>query len=83
MTNDEKCYYCHKPGDLRPYGPDAAWVCFPCIKSDLAHEAEASRQMSKQLDAALAASPYNSVIIGENTGPRPYNPDEDEGDFDA
>jgi hypothetical protein len=26
----QRCHYCGEPGDLRPYGPDGSWVCFPC-----------------------------------------------------
>lgn len=26
----ENCEYCNKPGDLRPYGKDGAWICVKC-----------------------------------------------------
>jgi|SRR5207302_3034323 len=72
------CYLCAKKegepdgkGDaveLRPYGPNAAWICFGCMKSSPAREAEAKRQFGAQLEAA-----GKKVLIGEPTGPRPLD----------
>lgn len=63
------CHYCGTLGDNRPYGPDGAWLCFPCLKSSPAIEAEAGRQFTAQL---VACAPI--AVIGEETGPRPLIP---------
>lgn len=65
----EACVYCGSATEeLRPYGPNGAWVCFPCAMQTPEREAEAARQFSAQI---AAAGPV--VIIGEPTGPRPAN----------
>ena len=38
------CCYCSKPGDLRPYGPKGAPICFDCMKATPEREEEATRQ---------------------------------------
>lgn len=30
----DKCEHCGKEEELRPYGPDYAWICFDCLKMD-------------------------------------------------
>jgi hypothetical protein len=74
----EKCYLCGAvdlepdgKGDaveLRPYGPNGAWICFYCMKSSPEREAEAKKQFGAQLEAS-----GKTVLIGERTGPRPLN----------
>lgn len=68
MSQDEnKCFYCGKPGDLRPYGPGGNWLCFFCMKSTRGREEEAVKEF---LNQAMWAGPV--VVVGEATGPRPY-----------
>lgn len=74
-----ECYVCHRNEgdpdgtghelDVRPYGVNGAWICFPCMKDDPEREAEAQRQFSAQFTAAARES--GLVAIGEPTGPRP------------
>ena len=60
------CTECGKDDDCRPYGKNAAMVCFDCGMKD---EAEAKRQFAAQFLAATCVS--DTVVIGEETGPRP------------
>jgi len=67
MSDERKCYYCGTDSkELRPYGPEGAWLCFDCMTADPAREVEAERQFKEQCAAAGSV-----VIIGEETGPRP------------
>lgn len=64
------CHWCKAPSDkedLRPYGPNGAWVCFPCGMSP-AHKATTEAALHAALDAA-----GNQVLIGGGAGPRPLN----------
>lgn len=46
------CYYCCRPArELRPYGPDGAAVCFACMSSTPAREAEAVAVFARRLDS--------------------------------
>lgn len=70
MGDPADCCYCHKMPpevELRPYGPNGAWLCHPCMKANPEREAEAKRQFGQQCDGAGGI-----VIIGEPTGPRPF-----------
>ena len=63
------CCYCAKPStveDLRPYGPNGAWVGFPCAMSSPERKAETQAA----LDAVLDGCGPN-LIIGGGAGPRP------------
>lgn len=72
------CYVCKlQDGDpdgtgdaveVRPYGPQGAWICFNCMTASPEREAEAKKQFGSQLDAAGSVA-----IIGETTGPRPLD----------
>ncbi len=44
QTTPSKCQECGKISELRPYGKDGKWVCFPCGMKD---EEEAVRQFTK------------------------------------
>ena len=54
--------------ELRPYGPGGKMICFNCMTSSPEREAEAKRQFGAQLDAC-----GDVAIIGETTGPRPFD----------
>ena len=62
-----QCQYCPKTGDLRPYGPRGAMVCFACAMSTPARRAETERAFGLQLDACGDAA----VIDGTEVGPYP------------
>jgi len=62
-----KCHYCPTTAELRPYGPNGAWVCFECAMKP-ENRAETERQFNAQLNAAGPVA-----LIGESTGPRPLN----------
>jgi hypothetical protein len=70
------CHYCG-PSDreLRPYGPDGATVCLPCLKADPERERAAREVYVGLLQAAAAASPDNVALIGHPDGPQPGHPD--------
>lgn len=63
-----KCHYCNEPGNLRPYGPKGAMICFACMKASPGREAEAKRRFGLQ----LAACGDVAVIDGSQAGPYPY-----------
>ena len=71
MTNvpvSRSCVYCsisNSESEMRPYGPNRAFVCFPCAMKP-EHIDETNRQCEAQL---REAGPH--VLIGEETGPRP------------
>ena len=60
------CYHCDTTGDLRPYGPKGAWVCFGCAMRP-ENRGETERQFAVQLDAAGPVA----VIDGTDVGPYP------------
>lgn len=71
------CHYCaSEDNDLRPYGPGGAWVCFPCATKTPDREDAAKGAFGALLDAAENISPLGVVAIGEQTGPRPFDPSE-------
>lgn len=59
------CHYCKKPGDLRPYGPKGAPVCFPCAMKTPARQAQAKAKFGALLDGAGA------VAVLTDDGPKP------------
>lgn len=61
------CHYCQKTGDLRPYGPRGAFVCFQCAMSTPERKAETGRNFGAQLEACGP----NAVIDGTGVGPYP------------
>lgn len=50
--------------ELRPYGPNAQWVCFECGMKDLK---TTEKQFSTQLEASGPIA-----VIGEEVGPYPF-----------
>ena len=68
----DKCIYCgdtekKEEVELRPYGPDGAWVCFPCATETPEREKETVKAFHSQLDGA-----GDIVLIGEKEGPYPF-----------
>lgn len=63
------CHYCGSAlKELRPYGPRGEMVCFTCAMETPERKAQTSRAFGMQL---IGAGPV--VVIGEATGPRPFN----------
>jgi hypothetical protein len=62
------CTECKQDEDCRPYGHNGAYICFDCAMKD---EERTNRNFLAQLEAAAKQS--STVIIGEETGPRPMN----------
>ncbi len=63
------CHHCNTPDDLRPYGPNYAMVCFACAMSTSERKAETDKNFEEQINGCGE----NTIIIGEETGPRPIN----------
>lgn len=61
------CYYCETENETRPYGRNGTAICFDC--------AMATPERKKQIEEAFLAQLNASghiVILGEETGPRPF-----------
>lgn len=67
MNEAMQCCYCRKRGDLRPYGPRGAMVCFFCAMSSPERKAETERNFGTQLAACGDAA----AIDGSHAGPYP------------
>lgn len=65
----DTCYYCGQPGDLRPYGPRCAMVCFACAMATPEREAITSQTFAVQLHAAGPVA----VLDGTEVGPYPFS----------
>lgn len=73
----DKCIYCESTTkELRPYGPNGAWVCLPCAMATPDRLKQTEVSFYSQMDAALVQSPTGEVVIGEVTGPRPMGTEE-------
>jgi hypothetical protein len=69
MSNNDPhvtCHYCRMPGELRPYGPNGAPICFHCMKASPEREAAASAMFGTQLEAA------GPVAVATKHGPVPH-----------
>lgn len=74
MSDERACHYCKTTEkDLRPYGPGGAWVCFPCGTATPEREAQAEAAFGALLDANAEISHSGIVVIGEESGPRPFD----------
>lgn len=89
MSDEPTCCHCgtadtgkrHKRGDdrcteLRPYGPGGSWVCYDCAFSTPERKTQTEGAFSVLLDGSSAISPTGAVVIGEVSGPRPFDPNE-------
>jgi hypothetical protein len=71
----EPCHYCAATDrDLRPYGPGGASVCLPCMTSTPDRERAAQAAFGTLLDAAEVVSPVGVAVIGQESGPQPFDP---------
>lgn len=68
----KQCHYCGCTKDLRPYGPDGTFVCFPCGTSP-EHAKETQKNFDDQLVAAAKVSRF--VIFDSENGPVPAESD--------
>ena len=75
MTSCCDCGVEGKPGDLRPYGPGGAPICYDCgMKPENKQQTE--NGMQTMLDASAAMSPVGVAVIGHANGPEPFVPDD-------
>ena len=73
----DTCHYCKTDEkDLRPYGPGGAWVCYDCAMATPERESQAQAAFGGLFEASEAISTTGIVAIGEQSGPRPFNPKE-------
>lgn len=69
MTTDQEnvtfpCHFCNKEfdrEDVRPYGPDRALICFPCMQETPERRAAAEEVYSSLLDELIAE--YKMVVL--------------------
>ena len=61
------CIHCKTDqAELRPYGPNAAWLCFACMTATPEREAAAKAMFIAQLEAAGPVA-----VVGSEVGPYP------------
>lgn len=67
------CTYCNKEAEVRPYGKNMSLICFDCAMLPENFEV-AEQQFAIQFEAAIEEAKRHggTVIVGEETGPRPY-----------
>jgi hypothetical protein len=69
------CHYCGQDEDTRPYGPGGAEICAPCSVATPERVAQTEAAFCVQMDAAVAMSPMNGVILNMASGaPQPMMP---------
>lgn len=68
------CIHCGTAKELRPYGPNASWICFPCAMATPERQAITEKEYMRALDAAAEVS--DVILIGSEDGPQPYLGDE-------
>lgn len=61
---------------MRPYGPGGSWLCYRCMKASPEREAAAKAAFGALLDGAESISTTGVVAIGQESGPRPFDPEE-------
>ena len=54
---DDKCEYCGKIDELRPYGKNGERICYDC---GMKNEEETDRQMKKMFDKLEPINPNNN-----------------------
>lgn len=70
------CHYCRQSkhrGDLRPYGPGAALVCYECGSSP-EHLEQTNAALGALMDAVGEVSPNGGIVLGHPDGPQPLTP---------
>lgn len=72
----DRCFYCDKADDLRPYGPRGEWVCHPCAMATPERKEAAKMQFLAQLQGAGPVA----AIDGTNVGPYPIEHNKDAAD---
>ena len=77
LPDSAACHYCGTTErELRPYGPGGSWLCHPCMKASPEREAAAKAAFGALLDGAEAISPHGVAVIGQESGPQPFDIDE-------
>ena len=72
-----RCHYCGPTTrELRPYGPGGADICHPCMKASPEREEAAMQVFGALLESAEAVSPLGVAVIGQPSGPQPYDPEQ-------
>lgn len=80
-SNGRFCHYCATTEDeLRPYGPNGTWTCFPCMKADPDRERIAELAYEAQIALAEAVSPVGVAAVGLSEGPIAYVPGGHDGE---
>lgn len=65
------CHYgCGATDDLRPYGPEGAWVCNPCVNETPERKEASGEMFQTMLEMAALASPVGAVTLTDE-GPKP------------
>lgn len=71
-VSDPVCCYCHRPGELRPYGPNGAPVCLDCAVATPARTAACAAEYLRQLQAAEVAAARIGCGVVKNSPIGPY-----------
>lgn len=68
------CHFCGPTErELRPYGPGGANICHPCMKATPEREEAAAAAFGALLEGAEAVSPLGVAVIGQESGPQPFD----------
>lgn len=61
--------------ELRPYGPGGADICHECAFATPEQRAQTKANFAALIDANGAVSPVGVAMIGQDSGPVPFDPD--------
>lgn len=65
----DRCPHCDQESELRPYGPNRSWICFPCAMATPETRAETDRNFVAMLDDFKKIA-----VIGLEGGPQELTP---------
>jgi hypothetical protein len=61
--------------ELRPYGPGGADICHECAFATPEAKAQTEAAFTSLVEANEAVSPVGVAMIGQDSGPVPFDPD--------
>lgn len=65
--------------ELRPYGPGGTDICHECATATPEAEKQARQAFFALLEANATVSPVGAAMIGQDSGPVPFDPEQFDG----